>query len=151
MKKNSVTLISDLQGVRKFHPSSNTVNSIDWCSNDLKKLSDVVHSINKRPSEFKKYPLNSSMPNKFPKTTQFSALNREIVSWITRKIVGCDVERRSKTYTKFINFRAVLNILIFVINSYKNCIIYKHYEKSTNSFDCLYFSIPIWRQNIGKY
>ena len=34
-------------------------------SNDLKKLPDIVQSINKRSSKFKKYPLNCSLSKKF--------------------------------------------------------------------------------------
>ena len=36
-------------------------NPINYCSNKLKKLPDVVQSINKRSSEIKKYPSNSSL------------------------------------------------------------------------------------------
>ena len=36
-------------------------NSINYCSNALTKLPDVVQSINKRFLEFKKYPLNFSL------------------------------------------------------------------------------------------
>ena len=47
-------------------------NFVNYCSNDLKKLPDVVQSTNKSSSELKKYSLNSSMSNKFPTTTYFS-------------------------------------------------------------------------------
>ena len=44
-------------------------NSINYCSNDLKILPDVVYSTDKRSSEFKKCLLNSSLSKTFPKTT----------------------------------------------------------------------------------
>ena len=44
--------------------------SINYCSNDLKKLPDVLQSTNSlKNSELKKYSMNSSLSKKLSKTT----------------------------------------------------------------------------------
>ena len=54
------------------------VNSINYCSSDLKILLGIVLSTNKRSSELKKYPLNPSAAKNFRNGLSYFARYRQL-------------------------------------------------------------------------